>query len=430
MATLTAHVGRRAGGHGRRHAPSGQLLLDQLGHDVRDLWRSRIVLVFTFLFPMTWLVVLGLVMAGDTVDEATGLPIMQFLTPTAAAMGILFAAYPTVATALATAREDGILKRVHGTPLPTWVFLGGRVGAAVLFAFTSFAAMLTVGTVFYDVDLIGRTALATVVTTVVATASFAAVGLAVATLATSAATAQAASIASTVAIAFLSGLMGFGDMPVWADRVASFFPVKPFNDALREQFNPYGAGSGWDLDALAVIAAWGIAAALVAARAFRWDPAMKRQRRRDGVRAATALWTAVCTGVLLVVEGLLLFDLDIAPSGLPAAAALLLLGTASITACGFVLVSLVPSRTAASAVGLGILFPVSFISNVFVAGDMPGWLDAVGSLLPLKHLAGSLVAALDPAGPSVSWTSVTVMAAWLVLAALVAVRLFTWEPRR
>jgi hypothetical protein len=238
MATLTAHVGRRAGGHGRRHAPSGQLLLDQLGHDVRDLWRSRIVLVFTFLFPMTWLVVLGLVMAGDTVDEATGLPIMQFLTPTAAAMGILFAAYPTVATALATAREDGILKRVHGTPLPTWVFLGGRVGAAVLFAFTSFAAMLTVGTVFYDVDLIGRTALATVVTTVVATASFAAVGLAVATLATSAATAQAASIASTVAIAFLSGLMGFGDMPVWADRVASFFPVKPFNDAHREQFNP------------------------------------------------------------------------------------------------------------------------------------------------------------------------------------------------
>lgn len=173
-------------------------------------------------------------MGGDTVDEATGLPVMQFLTPTAAAMGILFSAYPTVATALATAREDGVLARVHGTPLPPWVLIAGRIGAAVVFASASFVVMLAVGTVLYDVDLIGRTALATAVTSVVATTSFTAVG----TLATSAATAQAASIASTVAIAFLSGLMGLGDMPAWADRVAAFFPVGPFNDALHEQFNP------------------------------------------------------------------------------------------------------------------------------------------------------------------------------------------------
>lgn len=82
------------------------------------------------------------------------------------------------------------------------------------------------------------------------------------------------------------------------------------------------------------------------------------------------------------------------------------------------------------AVGLGILFPVSFISNVFVAGDMPPWLDTVGSVLPLKRLAHSLVTALDTAGPFVSWTSVAVMTAWLVVAGVVAVRVFRWEPRR
>jgi ABC-type multidrug transport system permease subunit len=136
------------------------------------------------------------------------------------------------------------------------------------------------------------------------------------------------------------------------------------------------------------------------------------------------------TGVLIVVEGLVFFDLDIAASGPPTAAALLLLGTASITACGFVLASLVPSRNAASALGLGILFLAAFISNVFVAGQMPAWLDTVGALLPLKHLAHSLVTVLDPTGPSVSWTGVAVMMAWLVLAALLAVRLFRWEPSR
>jgi hypothetical protein len=47
-----------------------------------------------------------------------------------------------------------------------------------------------------------------------------------------------------------------------------------------------------------------------------------------------------------------------AVSGLATAAAILILGTASIAAAGFVLASLVPSRQAASAVGLGILFHV------------------------------------------------------------------------
>jgi ABC-type multidrug transport system permease subunit len=146
-------------------------------------------------------------------------------------------------------------------------------------------------------------------------------------------------------------------------------------------------------------------------------------------RAASALWTALITGVLLVVEGLLFFNLEIDASGLPTAAAILLLGTASIAATGFLLASLVPSRKAASAVGLGILFPVSFISNVFVAGDMPAWLDTVGSLLPLKHLAHSLVTAVDPAGTAVSWTGAAVLTVWLVVGALLAVRLFKWETR-
>ena len=558
MATLSLHVRHPARGHGPRHAPHGPLLLDQLRHDVQDLWRSRVAFVFTFLFPLTWLVVLGLVMDSGTVDESTGLPIMQILTPVAAAMGVLFSAYPTVATSLAAAREDGVLKRVRGTPLPPWVFLAGRIGAAVVFAFASFAVMLAVGSLLYDVELVGRTALATVATVVVAIACFAAVGLAVATLATSAATAQAAAIASTVALAFLSGLMGFGDMPAWADRVAALFPVKPFRDSLLEQFDPQGSGSGWDVGALAVMMLWGLVAALVAVRTFRWDPAVVHATRRkdsrgaggvrradadapavtvvpagrpgvaaqlrdqvrwcmrgtlrspgsmffavampltllafmlsvydpastgpagepidvytlsglaswgaavvgfvylpealagsreSGVlkrlrgtplnpaiylagRAAAALGTALVTGVLLIVEGLVFFDLEIDGSGLPTAAAVLLLGTASLTACGFLLASVVSSRSAASALGLGILFPVSFISNVFVAGDMPSWLDTVGSLFPLKHLAHSLVMALDPAGSAVSWSGVAVMSTWAAAASLVAVRTFRWEARR
>ena len=89
---------------------------------------------------------------------------------------------------------------------------------------------------------------------------------------------------TTVAVAFLSGVMAFGDMPVWADRIAAVFPVKPFNDALHQQFNPYGTGAGWDLEVLVVITVWGVGAAAVATRSFRWDPAVSRSARGQASR--------------------------------------------------------------------------------------------------------------------------------------------------
>jgi len=84
-----------------------------------------------------------------------------------------------------------------------------------------------------------------------------AMGLATAALARSAVLAQAVSIGSAVVIAFLSGVMAFGDMPARADRIAAAFPLKPFNDAIHHQFDPFGSGAGWNLGALAVMAAWG-----------------------------------------------------------------------------------------------------------------------------------------------------------------------------
>ena len=84
-APASAEVGsvRRTGSH----APAATLLWGQLVHTVRELWRSRVAFVFTFLFPLTWLVIIGIVAGNDVVDERSGVRVMQFVTPTAAAMG-------------------------------------------------------------------------------------------------------------------------------------------------------------------------------------------------------------------------------------------------------------------------------------------------------------------------------------------------------
>ena len=539
-----------------------RLLLDQLGYAVRDLWRTRIAFIFTFLFPLTFLVVIGAMVGNGTITADSTVSVMQFVTPSAAVMGALYGAYPTVASSLADARERGVLKRVHGTPLPGWVYLAGRIGAAVLFALGSLALMLIVGVIAYDVQIQWHTMPATAVTVLAAVTSFAALGVAVAGLARSAAVAQAASIATAVMLAMVSGVMGYGDMPTWADRIAQIFPVKPFNDALGEQFDPFATGNGWDLGALAVIGAWAAGAVVVAALTFRWDPVPARGRRRHidpehpatepalspgsgarvavkaaeagrpgrlallsdqarwatqsalhdtgwvffaiafpvaqylftaavmgdvyagteitppfGLQSATGMiaWGAIVTAMVFVPEaiarardqgilkrlrgtplqigmyfagrfasalllvlgtaalilaaGMLWFDLEVAWSGIVLAVGVLVLGAATLAACGLLLVSLLPSSKAVTAVGLGLAIPLAFFSDVFAIEAVPQWMSTVGSYFPLKHLANSMAYALDPAGPTISWLGIGVMTAWLVVTGLLAARLFRWSAR-
>jgi ABC-type multidrug transport system permease subunit len=146
-------------------------------------------------------------------------------------------------------------------------------------------------------------------------------------------------------------------------------------------------------------------------------------------RTVSALWIAVLTGALVVAIGLVFFDLSIAWAGIAVAVGVLLLGTLALGACGFALAAVVPNAKAMGAIGLGILLPMAFFSDVFVSEGAPAWMGTVGSIGPMKHLADSLTAALDPAGPTVSWTSIAVLTAWLLAAGVVAARTFRWDVR-
>lgn len=544
---------------------TGRLVADQVSYAVRDLWRTRIAFIFTFLFPLTFLVVLGAIAGNETISTDSAVRVMQFVTPSAAVMGALYGAYPTVASSLADARERGVLKRVHGTPLPGWVYLAGRIGAAVIFALGSLVLMLLVGVVAYDVQIQWHTMPATAVTVLAAVTCFAALGVAVAGLARSANVAMAASIATAVALSMVSGVMGYGDMPTWANRIAQIFPLKPFNDALGQQFDPFATGNGWDLAALAVIGAWAAGAGVVAVVTFGWDPAPAPARARrghaadrgpvadveassglSGVRVpvegkvvgrptlvalgtdqarwatraalhdigwvffaiampvgqyvftaavmgeayagteisppyplqsaagmvawavivtamvfmpdaiarardagvlkrlrgtplqtgvyfagrfASTLLLVLATAVLILLAGLLWFDLEVAWTGIALAIGLLVLGAATLAACGLLLASVLPSSKAVTAVGLGLAIPLAFFSDVFAIDVVPDWMSTVGSFFPLKHLANSLSYALDPTGPTISWLSITVMTAWLLVTGLLAARLFRWSTR-
>ena len=537
-----------------RRPGTASLLAAQFGYAVRDLWRARVVLVFSVALPLVWLLVVGAIAGNAVIDEDTGLRVMQFVTPTAMAMGVLYAAYPPVAIGLAEARDQGVLKRLRGTPLPAWIHLAGRIGGVLVFALASVLVSLAVGVAGFGVQIIGRTLPATLVTLAVGIACFAAIGLAVAALSPTQTVAQAAAVGTAVALTFVSGLFTVGNrMPGWLERLGDLLPLKPFAELLQHQFDPYATGAGWSAGRLAVVLAWGVGAALVAARAFRWDPPARAQRaagsrrrtpvptaaarpdravqegRRpsaaalvlgqaraanrstwrdpatvffalvmpvglyaffqatqgrgqavDGIpfatyfaagmtvwgtavlvfqtlpevvtsarergvlkrlrgtplrpwqylagRTAAGLGLAALLAALVLAVGVPFFDVRVPVAGLAVGALVLVLGTATLAACGFALAAFVPSARAVGAVALIVLLPLAFFSDIFVVGG-PAWMTRVGSFFPLLHLQHALVGAWAPGGPAVGWSHLAVLLVWLAGAGAVAVRFFRWDVR-
>jgi ABC-type multidrug transport system permease subunit len=146
-------------------------------------------------------------------------------------------------------------------------------------------------------------------------------------------------------------------------------------------------------------------------------------------RFVSALLLVLATAVLILLVGVLWFDLETAWSGIFMALGLLVLGAATLAACGLLLAAVLPSSKAVTAVGLGLAIPLAFFSDVFAIDVVPEWMSTVGGLFPLKHLANSLSYALDPAGPTISWLAIGVMTAWLLVTGLLAARLFRWSAR-
>ncbi len=146
-------------------------------------------------------------------------------------------------------------------------------------------------------------------------------------------------------------------------------------------------------------------------------------------RTAAVMTIGALTAVLVFGVGIAFFGLRLAgPEGLVAAGFVLLLGALTLAACGYALVAVTTSRRAVATVGLGILLPLAFFSDIFIVGAVPDWMATVGSLFPLRHFVHALLAALEPAGTSIQWSDLAVMAAWLIGASVVAIRWFRWEP--
>jgi ABC-2 type transport system permease protein len=149
-------------------------------------------------------------------------------------------------------------------------------------------------------------------------------------------------------------------------------------------------------------------------------------------RIGHAVLVALLLVVIVAAFGALVYSVPVPWDALPVLVLLLAVAAAAFSALGLGVAGLIPNADAAPAIVNAVVLPVLFISNVFIQMDnAPGWLDTVSHLLPVRHFADAMLDLYRlGADAGVPWAAIGVIAAWGVIGVALALRFFSWEPRR
>lgn len=266
----------------------GRLVWVHFKYQNKIFWRTPIAAFFTLVFPLMLLLLFTAIFGNDEI-EGLGVSFAQFYTPGLAVFAAVSATYTNLAIGTTISRDNGILKRIRGTPIPPSGYIAGRVLSAIYMAFIAVAVMMAVGVVFFGVQFFGRTFPAALLTFLVGTACFAALGMLVAAVAPNGDATPAITNGTLLPIAFISDIfIPLSDPPSWMEVAGNIFPLKPFAVAFRDAFDPTKTGAQFHWPELAVLVAWGAVAAFLAVRLFKWEPQTGGSRRRRRAKTETS----------------------------------------------------------------------------------------------------------------------------------------------
>jgi ABC-type multidrug transport system permease subunit len=147
-------------------------------------------------------------------------------------------------------------------------------------------------------------------------------------------------------------------------------------------------------------------------------------------RLVSVVLVAAAATVVLVSTSVLVNGHEVDPARLPAAMLGVLAAGVCFGAVGLMLLTFLPRARSVTAITLGTLVPLSFVSDVFfIGGELPRQLQLVGDVFPLKPAVHVFLAALRPGvgGAGFAWPDLAVLAMWTIVGLGVAVRMPWYE---
>ena len=247
----------------------------QLIYDNRSFWRNPAAAFFTFAFPLIFLVVFTSMFGNDMITTPSGMSASgsTFYIPAIITLSVINSSYTGLAMQVTVLRDSGFLKRVYGTPLPVWLFLASKI---IHLTFVGIILILIVslfGSLFYGVTLPSTTAASAICSIILGLFTFSSLGLAITTVIPNANAAPAIVNASVIPLLFVSDVfIPLENAPDWMVYISAIFPVQHLARMLLSAFDPFAAGSGFELEHLAMVGIWGVAGLIIAIKRFSWEP--------------------------------------------------------------------------------------------------------------------------------------------------------------
>ena len=244
--------------------------------EVKQFFREREQLIFTFFFPIIFLAIFSAVFSGGVDD---GLDAATYFTPGMIASGIFLTSFQSLAITIAMERDENLLKRLRGTPMSPQSYFIGKIGLVLCTSIAQFALLLAIAGLVLGVDIPSEPSkwLNFLWIFVLGTASGSVLGIAFSVVPKSGKAASAVVTPVVLLLQFMSGVyFVYSDLPSWMRGIASVFPLKWLAQGMRSVFLPDGfqvnePGGSWQLGTGAVVlAVWLVVGLVIAQRVFRW----------------------------------------------------------------------------------------------------------------------------------------------------------------
>jgi ABC-2 type transport system permease protein len=249
------------------------LVLHVTRYNLRAFLRNRRARMFTLVIPLILLALLaGVFHGGETTVNGVKIDYRQFFVPSVVVFSLTLSTLAMLVASVVQQREMGILKRRRATPMPAWALIASQSLTVVLMAIGTVALLLIVGAVAFGVHFPARGFPALVLGVLCGAAAFCGLGYALSTFADSADSAQPMIQLITFPLFFISGIwIPLAELPEALQVIAKIFPVEHVADLVHRAY--VGAVPvGPVLLDVAVLLAWAVLGAAVAARRFAWMP--------------------------------------------------------------------------------------------------------------------------------------------------------------
>lgn len=229
----------------------------------RMFWRNPSAAFFNFALPLLFLFLIGAILTGD--QDA-----LDVLVPGIAGMSVMSTTFSALAMNLVFLREQGVLKRMRGTPLPSGSYLSAIAGHAITNAAIQVTIVVVAGRIFFGTGW-PKDYVELVVFVAAGVGALAALGVAYSHVIPNFDSAPAFVNIVFLPVIFVSGVFFDAEnAPSFLRDIGRALPLTHVIDGMKGALVT-GSSLADNAGSLAVIAIWGGVAAIFAVRGFSWD---------------------------------------------------------------------------------------------------------------------------------------------------------------